>query len=156
MVFLTHSQSPKFKSSDTDIAYEILSAYGRPISYYELIKEVLTRQGFPLDPARISSVLTQINLDTRFAYVGKGEWGLKVWVPTRGSRRLPTITLMHKELAYDDENRKDREEKKLLSDLDDEDFEGELEDEGLDEDVFEKEDEYEEEEPERTVRNAWE
>jgi DNA-directed RNA polymerase subunit delta len=101
---LTHSPTPKFKPSDGDLAYEILAAQARPMYYYDLIREVLSRQELPLEPAYISGVLTQINLDTRFSYLGKGEWGLKVWVPTRGSRRLPTITLMNKELVYDDES----------------------------------------------------
>lgn len=112
-----------------EMAFELLKAHGRPMHYYELIQEILGRKGLPNDPAQISSVLTQINLDTRFAYVGKGEWGLKVWVPTRGSKRLPTITLMNKALAYDDE---DDEEKEVISPDDLDELDDELDEEGID------------------------
>lgn len=117
---MTHSLTPKFKPSDADIAYEILATQGRPMYYYDLIREVLSRQELPQDPAHISGVLTQINLDTRFSYLGKGEWGLKVWVPTRGAKKLPTITLMNKELAYDDESQDLDLDKDSLLDIDEE------------------------------------
>lgn len=101
---MTHSLTPKIKSSDEDMAYEILASQGRAMHYQDLIVEVLRRQERPQDAAAISGVLTQINLDARFTYVGNGEWGLKVWVPTKSSRKVPTITLLNKELAYDDDN----------------------------------------------------
>ena len=116
-VILTHSLTQKIRLSDEDMAYEILASNGSAMYYQDLILEVLKRQGRPQDPVAISGVLTQINLDARFAYVGNGEWGLKVWVPSKGSRKLPTITLLNKELAYDDENQDldlDLEEKEIL------------------------------------------
>jgi len=88
--------------------------------YQDLIREVLQRQGQPQDPAAISSVLTQINLDARFAYLGNGEWGLKAWVPNKNTRRIPTITLLNKGIAYDDEDSSelelDLEDKEILYD----------------------------------------
>jgi DNA-directed RNA polymerase subunit delta len=136
---LTHSLTPKFKPSDVDIAYEILAAQGRPMYYYDLIREVLSRQELPLDPTHISSVLTQINLDTRFSYLSKGEWGLKVWVPTKGARKLPNISLMNKALAYDDETT-DFEKDPLLDDIEEE-IDDEIDDENQEE-SFDKEDGY--------------
>ena len=93
-----------------------------------------------MDPEQISAVLTQINLDTRFTYVGKGEWGLKVWVPSRSSRKLPTITLMNKALAYDDEDSDSGEEKDSLIG---EELEEDMDEEG-DSDSLEEEDSYKE------------
>lgn len=101
---MTHSLTQKIKLSDEDMVFEVLASQGRPMYYHDLIMEVLRRQERPQVPTAISGVLTQINLDARFSYVGNGEWGLKVWVPSKGSRKLPTIALLNKELAYDDES----------------------------------------------------
>ncbi|CAA7599758.1 DNA-directed RNA polymerase delta subunit [Acididesulfobacillus acetoxydans] len=92
------------KLSGTDIAYELLQSHGRPMNYRDLIGLILQKKELPESPERISAMLTQINLDTRFAYAGSGEWGLKVWLPTRTSKRMPSITLMNKSVAYDDED----------------------------------------------------
>ncbi|HHY25810.1 MAG TPA: DNA-directed RNA polymerase subunit delta [Desulfitobacterium dehalogenans] len=118
-VILTHSLTQKVKLSDEDMAYEILASQGRAMHYQDLIMEVLTRLERPQDPAAISGVLTHINLDARFAYSGNGEWGLKVWVPSKSSRKIPTITLLNKGLAYDENNEElelDLEGKDILFD----------------------------------------
>lgn len=104
---MTHLLNSRSKPTEADIALELLQAHGRPMHYQDLIGAVLGRLERVIDARQISSVLTQINLDTRFAYIGQGEWGLKAWVPARGARRLPTITLMNKTVAYDDDNDKD-------------------------------------------------
>ncbi|KLU59189.1 DNA-directed RNA polymerase subunit delta [Peptococcaceae bacterium CEB3] len=91
-------------SSSTDIAFELLKTHGRPMNYRDLIGLILQKKELPQSPEQVSAVLTQINLDTRFAYAGSGEWGLKVWLPTRTSKRMPSITLMNKSVAYDDED----------------------------------------------------
>jgi len=134
---LTHSLTPKFKPSDEDIACEILAAQGRPMYYYDLISEVLNSQERPLDPTYISGVLTQINLDTRFSYLGNGEWGLRVWVPTKGSKKLPIITLMNKELADDEANILDSDKDLLFEEVEEE-IDEEVESD-IEEDSFEKE-----------------
>ncbi len=118
---LIHSPKAMKKLSEQDLAHEILATQGRPMYYQDLIREVLERQNRPLEPNAISSTLTQINLDARFVYVNNGEWGLKVWVPTKSSRRTPTIALLNKELNPNDEqDNKDMEleEKELFSDDD--------------------------------------
>ncbi|MHB1405080.1 MAG: DNA-directed RNA polymerase subunit delta, partial [Desulfitobacteriaceae bacterium] len=88
---MSQSFSQKPKPSEVDIVFEILHTQGRPQHYYNLVEEVLSRMGLSQEPQRIAAVLTQINLDSRFAYVGQGEWGLKAWVPQRSSRRLPSL-----------------------------------------------------------------
>ncbi|WP_041219572.1 DNA-directed RNA polymerase subunit delta [Desulfitobacterium dichloroeliminans] len=100
-VTLTHSLPQKLKPSDEDIAVKILAAQGRPMYYQDFIVEVLSQQEQPQHPAAISRVLTQINLDARFTYVGNGEWGLKVWAPGKSTRKVPTITLLNKRTADD-------------------------------------------------------
>lgn len=115
------------------------------MNYRDLIGLILQRKELPQDPAQISAVLTQINLDTRFAYAGSGDWGLKVWVPARGSKRLPSITLMNKSVAYDDEEmektvREDHEDPEDTYDL-----ESDEEDPGDSEDTLDEEDEDQEE-----------
>lgn len=141
---MTHSLTPNSQPSDADLVYELLKCSGRPVYYLNLIKEVLVQQGLPQDPRHISSILTQINLDTRFAFVGNGEWGLKVWVPTRGARRLPTITLMNKSLAYDDEDNDGSKEPFAGDELDD------LEEN--EEDQFTPEEDFQDEPEEKIIR----
>lgn len=105
-------------ASETDIALKLLQANERPMHYKELVEQVLSCKGIPSDSVQIAAVLTQINLDSRFVYVGKGEWSLKAWVPARGSRRLPTITLMNKALAYDDDKGTDLDKEQDLDEMD--------------------------------------
>lgn len=133
---LTHSLTPKFKPSDEDIACKILTTKGQPMYYYDLIREVLGSQERPLDPTQISGVLTQINLDARFSYLGNGEWGLKAWTPIKLSRKLPTISLISKELVDDEANDLDVD-KDLLSDDSEEELDEEVSE--LEEDSVDKE-----------------
>ncbi len=93
---MSQSFSQKPKPSEVDIVFEILHTQGRPQHYYNLVEEVLSRMGLSQEPQRIAAVLTQINLDSRFVYVGQGEWGLKAWVPQRSSRRLPSLAVATK------------------------------------------------------------
>ncbi|MGE4271791.1 MAG: DNA-directed RNA polymerase subunit delta [Desulfitobacterium sp.] len=138
---MTHSLPQKLKPSDEDIAVKILAEQGRPMYYQDFIVEVLSQQERPQHPAAISRVLTQINLDARFTYVGNGEWGLKVWSPGKSSRKVPTITLLNKRTVEDDVN--DEVEldldKELLFDDGEEDVEG-IVDSEAEEDSYQKDD----------------
>jgi len=118
---LTHSLSKKNKPTEADIAFEILKAQGNPMHYQNLIEEVLRRLGISQEAIRIAAALTQINLDTRFTFLGKGEWGLKVWDPAKTPRRSPAVALINKE-SPDEDDKSEPEE---------------LEDDSLDEDVSE-------------------
>ena len=108
---LTHSLSKKDKPTEADIAYEVLKAQGNPMHYHNLIEEVLRRLGISQEAIRIAAALTQINLDTRFTFLGRGEWGLKVWEPAKIPKRLPPISLMNKASS-------DEDDKSDLEDLD--------------------------------------
>jgi len=105
---MTHSLNGKDKPTEADIAYEVLKARGNPMHYHNLIEEVLGRLGISKEAIRIAAALTQINLDTRFTFLGRGEWGLKVWDPAKTPRKLVTVSLMNK--ASSEEDKTDLEE----------------------------------------------
>ena len=93
---VTHSLTRKDKPTEADIAYEVLKAHGNPMHYQNLIEEVLRRLGISQEAIRIAAALTQINLDTRFSFLGRGEWGLKVWEPAKIPKRTASIALANK------------------------------------------------------------
>jgi len=106
---VTHSLTSKDKPTEADIAYEVLKAHDNPMHYHKLIDEVLKRLGISPEAIRIAAALTQINLDTRFTFLGRGEWGLKVWDPSKNPKRLAPISLMNKS-SSDEEDKSDLEE----------------------------------------------
>ena len=114
---MTHSLSKKAKPTEADIAYEILKTKGNPMYYHGLIEEVLRRLGIPQEAIRIAAALTQINLDTRFSFLGQGEWGLKVWDQTKVPRRAHSVTSMTK-ASPDEEGKSDAEELDELDSID--------------------------------------
>lgn len=74
------------KMSETDLAHAILKAGGVPLYFRDLIDQVLAIK--PLagkDSVHImAGIHTELNLDRRFVHVGKGVWGLREWMPTKG------------------------------------------------------------------------
>ena len=76
------------KSSETDVAYYILSKKGEPIYYKDLVTEVIKKKAKPVQSLSraISEVYTQINMDSRFHHVGKSMWGLTEWNPPETKR----------------------------------------------------------------------
>jgi len=106
---VTHSLTSKEKPTEADAAFEVLKAQGYPMHYHNLIEEVLRRLGISQEAIRIASALTQINLDTRFSYLGRGEWGLKVWEPSKMPKRTAAVSLMNKATS-DEEDKSDSEE----------------------------------------------
>lgn len=125
---MSHSLS-KNKPTEADIAYEVLKAEGSPMHYQNLIEEVLKRLGVSQEAIRVAAALTQINLDTRFTFLGRGEWGLKVWEPAKMSRRTPAVSLINKVSAADEEDK---------IEIDD------LEDDSLDEDMSDSDEAFDE------------
>jgi len=72
--------------SEVDLAHAVLAQEGRALYFRDLITKVLERkegQNHFL-PYAMAEVHTQINMDSRFVYMGKGMWGLHEWVPQRG------------------------------------------------------------------------
>ncbi|MBP1759625.1 MAG: DNA-directed polymerase, delta subunit [Firmicutes bacterium] len=125
---MTHSLSKKNKPTEADIAFEVLKAQGNPMHYQNLIEEVLRRLGISQEAIRIAAALTQINLDTRFTFLGRGEWGLKVWDSAKMPRRSTTVALINRE-SLDEDDKSDSEE---------------LEEDPLDEDIPETDEVFDE------------
>ena len=71
------------KSTETDIAYYILSKKGEPIYYKDLVTDVIKKKAKPVQSLSraIAEVYTQINMDSRFHHVGGSMWGLTEWNP---------------------------------------------------------------------------
>ena len=71
------------KSTETDVAYYILSKKGEPIYYKDLVTEVIKKKAKPVQSLShaIAEVYTQINMDSRFHHMGGGMWGLTEWNP---------------------------------------------------------------------------
>ena len=106
---VTHSLTRKDKPTEADIAYEVLKVHGNPMHYHNLIEEVLQRLGISQEAIRIAAALTQINLDTRFSFLGRGQWGLKVWEAPKIPKRQAPISLVNK-ASSEEEDKSDSEE----------------------------------------------
>ena len=76
------------KSSETDVAYYILSKKGELIYYKDLVTEVIKKKAKPVQSLSraIAEVYTQLNMDSRFHHVGKSMWGLTEWSPPETKR----------------------------------------------------------------------
>ena len=76
------------KSSETDVAYYILSKKGEPLYYKDLITEVIKKKAKPVQSLShaIAEVYTQINMDSRFHHMGGSMWGLTEWNPPETKR----------------------------------------------------------------------
>lgn len=106
---LTHSLGSNKKLTEADLAYEILQAQGIPMHYQSLVEEVLKRLGISQEAVRIAAALTQINMDTRFMFYGRGEWGLRVWESAKTPKRSSHVSLINK-VSSDDDNKNDLED----------------------------------------------
>jgi DNA-directed RNA polymerase subunit delta len=105
---VTHSLTSNDKPTEADIAYEVLKAHGDPMHYHNLIEEVLLRLGISQEAIRIAAALTQINLDTRFTFHGRGQWGLKVWEAAKTPKRQAPTHL--NKVSDDEEDKSDSDE----------------------------------------------
>lgn len=80
--------------SDMELALAILQENNQPMYFRDLISRVLeTKTGrayYSLAQA-MAEIHTQINLDSRFAYLGKGMWGLSGWAPQQGGREAEQL-----------------------------------------------------------------
>lgn len=76
------------KSSETDIAYYVLSEKGEPVYYKDLVLEVIRKKAKPAQSLShaVSEVYTLINMDSRFQHMGGSMWGLTEWNPSEQKR----------------------------------------------------------------------
>ncbi|HZK85930.1 MAG TPA: DNA-directed RNA polymerase subunit delta [Desulfosporosinus sp.] len=107
---VTHSLTRKDKPTEADVAYEVLKTHGEPLHYHKLIEEVLRNLGITQEPIRVAAALTQINLDTRFSFLGRSEWGLKVWETAKAPKRLIPISLVNKTSSNEDKSDSEEDE----------------------------------------------
>ena len=77
--------------SGVDMAYAILKERKTDLYFRDLLTEVLTARQVPsyLMKQAMAELHTQVNMDSRFSFKGKGFWGLTEWAPlprTSGGR----------------------------------------------------------------------
>jgi len=77
--------------SGVDAAYRILKDRKTDLYFRDLLTEVLIARKVPsyLMKQAMAELHTQVNMDSRFTFKGKGFWGLTEWVPlprTTGSK----------------------------------------------------------------------
>lgn len=78
--------------SEVELAYRILKLSGKETNFRDIMQQVCEIKGISADnPQLMAAVHTQINLDNRFSFQGKGVWGLKEWTPTKVIRRNITF-----------------------------------------------------------------
>ena len=76
------------RSSEVELAYQILKIRGMEQNFREIMRQICEIKGIPTDnPQLLAAVHTQLNLDNRFSFQGKGVWGLKEWAPPKVIRR---------------------------------------------------------------------
>lgn len=82
------------RMSEVDLAYHILKRAGQPVYFRELIEEVLRIKPVGTEnwSRTAAAIYTQLNLDTRFSYQGKGKWSLRSAVPGKAPRRIRLIS----------------------------------------------------------------
>lgn len=78
------------RMKEVDVAYHILKQRGQPVYFRDLIEEILRIK--PVDSANwakaAAAIYTQLNLDTRFSYQGKGKWSLRSGAISKAPRRV--------------------------------------------------------------------
>lgn len=77
-------------SSETDIAYYLLSEKGQPRFFKDLIMDIIDKKCKPVQSMAesIAEVYTLLNMDARFHHFGDGMWGLTEWMPTDTKRSV--------------------------------------------------------------------
>ena len=78
--------------SGVDMAYAILKERKTDLYFRDLLTEVLTARQVPsyLMKQAMAELHTQVNMDSRFSFKGKGFWGLTEWAPLpRTSSSMP-------------------------------------------------------------------
>lgn len=79
--------------SEVDLAFNILKQHGEPIYFRELIEEILRVKPVAQEQwsRAAAAIYTQLNLDTRFSYLGEGRWTLRSGQPSKTLRRITLI-----------------------------------------------------------------
>ncbi len=76
------------KLDEVEIAYRLLKMGGQSQNFRELAQDVFEIKGIKdKTPQQMAAFHTQINLDSRFASLGQGNWGLREWGKGKVIRR---------------------------------------------------------------------
>jgi len=81
--------------SGIDLAYQLLKERKADIYFRDLLTEVLTAKKVApyLMTQAMAELHTQVNMDSRFSFKGKGYWGLTEWIPvTRTTGRVEEVS----------------------------------------------------------------
>ncbi len=82
-----------------DLAYRILKDRKTDLYFRDLLTEVLKIKQVPsyLMTQAMAELHTQVNMDSRFTFKGKGYWGLTEWVPlprSAGRTDEPSVAVL--------------------------------------------------------------
>ena len=82
-----------------DLAYRILKDRKTDLYFRDLLTEVLKIKQVPsyLMTQAMAELHTQVNMDNRFTFKGKGYWGLTEWVPlprSAGRTDEPSVAVL--------------------------------------------------------------
>lgn len=104
------------KMTDVDVAASILAEKGVPMDFKDLILEVIRLKKKPVqsEAEAISEIYTQINMESKFQYVGGREWGLTEWNPPETKKKSSSSSSSSKSKARDDAA---KNHKKKLEDI---------------------------------------
>ncbi|MDM5299762.1 DNA-directed RNA polymerase subunit delta [Bacillus pumilus] len=150
-----YSQEQLKQMSLVELAYEIFRDSKAPITFSELIEEMVRLQGIKksdLDD-RLAQFYTDLNIDGRFISLGDQRWGLRSWYPVDQVEEevLPAVKTKAKKkktkAAVVEEDFDDlEEEEEIEEDLDlvEEDEDLDLDEEEIEEDLEEFDDDDEE------------
>lgn len=72
------------ETSKIDKLYDLIQSGGVPVYYKDAICKVLGVDANKMNAdmaRRISHLYTEMNMDARFDFMGKGMWGLAAWTP---------------------------------------------------------------------------
>lgn len=104
------------KMTDVDVAAAVLAEKGSPMDFKELILEVIRLKKKPVqsEAEAISEIYTQINMESKFQYVGGRDWGLTEWNPPEIKKSRSTGSSSARSKAKEDAA---KNHKKKLEDI---------------------------------------
>ncbi|PCK19737.1 DNA-directed RNA polymerase subunit delta [Bacillus pumilus] len=144
-----YSQEQLKQMSLVELAYEIFRDSKTPITFSELIDEMVRLQGIQksdLDD-RLAQFYTDLNIDGRFISLGDQRWGLRSWYPvdqieeevqpavkTKAKKKKAKVAVVEEDFDdIEEEEEIDELEEDLALVEDDDDLD--LDDEEIDEDI---------------------
>lgn len=106
-----------------DLAFLILKAANKPFYFRDLLVEIAKVKGISEENIKevMAQIYTEINIDGRFACVGKNLWGLKRWYPVEKTED-PLGSTNRPRIINDDDDDEDLDEEVFEDDSYDEHY----------------------------------